>query len=137
MQRSNSIIPIGAALMLALIGCENHVDVSVPATPFKIVAQTPGNGQLVEEGYVATISYQVTLPDGRELLEHPKFKFFVSKDRPSIIQGINDAVIGMRVGGSKTIDCPPHLHWGRGGSGDGRIPPNTHLTICIEILALE
>lgn len=137
MQRSNSIIPIGAALMLSLIGCENHADVSVQATPYKIVAQTTGNGQVVEDGHVATISYQVTLPDGKELLEDPDFKFFVSKERPSIIQGINDAVIGMRVGGSKTIDCPPHLHWGRGGSGDGKIPPNTHLKIRIEILETE
>ena len=62
---------------------------------------------------------------------------FISKDKPTIIQGINDAVIGMRVGGSRTIDCPPHLHWGRRGSGDGQIPPNTNLTIRINLLAVE
>ncbi len=137
MQRLNWIILIGAALMLSLSGCDNHINLDVKATPVKIVAQTPGNGQLVEEGNVATISYQVTLPSGKQLLEDPEFKFFISKDNPTIIQGINDAVIGMRIGGSRTIDCPPHLHWGRGGSGDGQIPPNTNLTIRIDLLAVE
>ena len=137
MQRLNSIILIGAVLMLSLSGCDNHIDLNVQATPVKIVAETPGSGQLVKEGNLATISYQVMLPSGKQLLEDPEFKFFISKDKPTIIQGINDAVIGMRVGGSRTIDCPPHLHWGRGGTGDGQIPPNTNLTIRIKVLALK
>ncbi len=137
MQRSNSIILIGAALMLSLIGCDNSVHLAVTATPIKIVAETPGIGRLVRDGSVATISYCVMLPSGKKLLEDTEFKFLASTKRPTIIQGINDSVIGMRVGGSKTIDCPPHLHWGRGGSGDGRVPPNTNLTIRIKVLALD
>ncbi len=137
MHRLNSIVLICAALMLSLSGCDNHVDLNLKATPVKIVAETPGSGQLVEEGNVATISYQVMLPSGKKVLENPKFKFLVSTERPTIIQGINDTVIGMRIGGSRTINCPPHLHWGRGGTGDGQIPPNTNLTIRIKVLALK
>ncbi len=137
MQRSSWIILIGAALTLSLIGCDNQVDLSITSTPVKIVAETPGIGRLVKTGDMVTISYSVMLPSGKELLEHSRFKFLVSLDRPTIIQGINDTVIGMRVGGSRTIDCPPHLHWGRRGSGDGKIPPNTNLTIRIKLLAVE
>jgi len=137
MQRSKAIILIGAAMMLSLSGCDSHVNLNVKATAVKILAETPGNGQLVKEGDIATIAYLVTLPDGKAILEDSEFKFLISKDRPTIIQGINDAVPGMRVGGSRTINCPPHLHWGRGGSGDGKIPPNTNLTIRIDLLAIK
>ena len=68
---------------------------------------------------------------------YSEFKFLVDTKRPSVIQGVNDAVIGMRLGGTRTIDCPPRLHWGRIGSGDGKIPPNTNLIIRIKLLALE
>lgn len=137
MQRSNWIILIGASLTLSLIGCDNHVDLAITSTPTKVVAETPGIGRIVKTGDLATISYSVMLPSGEELLEHSRFRFLVSTDRPTIIQGINDAVIGMRVGGSRTINCPPHLHWGRRGTGDGKVPPNTNLTIHIKVLAIE
>lgn len=137
MQRSNWIILISAALPLSVTGCDNHVDLAIAPTPTKVVAETLGSGRIVKLGDLATISYSVMLPSGKELLEHSRFRFFVNTDRPTVIQGINDTVIGMRVGGSRTIDCPPHLHWGRVGSGDGKIPPNTNLTIRVEVLAIE
>ena len=137
MQRSSWIILIGAAAILSLIGCDRSANLNIKSTPIKVVAQTPGSGRLVKEGHVATISYNVMLPSGESLLEDTEFKFLVSTERPTVIQGINDTVIGMRVGASKTINCPPHLHWGRRGSGDGKIPPNTNLTIRINVLAVR
>ncbi len=132
LHRINLIV---AALLLT--GCDNRADVTVAPTPVKIVGEDAGRGRPVQHGDLATISYRLMLPNGRELLHDPEFKFLVDTKQPTVIQGINDTVIGMRVGGERTIDCPPRLHWGRLGSGDGKIPPNTNLTIHIKLLALE
>ncbi len=135
MRRLDQINLFVAALLLT--GCDNRTDVTVEPTPVKIVAEDAGRGRPVRQGDLATISYRLRLPNGRELLQNPEFKFLVDSKQPTVIQGINDAVIGMRVGGTRTIDCPPRLHWGRLGSGDGKIPPNTNLIIRIKLLALE
>lgn len=135
MPRLDGINLIVAALLLT--GCDNRVNVAIAPTPVKIVAENAGRGRPVQQGDLATISYRLMLPNGKELLHDPEFKFLVDTKHPTVIQGINDAVVGMRVGGTRTIDCPPRLHWGRIGSGDGKIPPNTNLTIHIKLLALE
>ncbi len=135
MRRLDRINLIVAALLLT--GCDNRVNVTVEPTPVKIVAEVAGRGPPVQQGDLATISYRMMLPNGKELLHDLEFKFLVDTKQPTVIQGINDAVIGMRVNGTRTIDCPPRLHWGRRGSGDGKVPPNTNLTIHIKLLALE
>ena len=126
---------VAAALLLT--SCDNRVNVAIEPTPVKIVAEEAGRGRPVRHGDLTTISYRLMLPNGKELLHDPEFKFFVDTKQPTVIQGINDTVIGMRVGGTRTIDCPPRLHWGRLGSGDGKIPANTNLIIRIKLLALE
>lgn len=122
---------------LLLTSCDNRVNVDIAPTPVKIVAEKTGLGRPVRHGDLATISYRVTLPNGEELLHDSEFKFHVDTKQPTVIQGINDTVIGMRIGGTRTIDCPPRLHWGRLGSGDGKIPPNTNLIIRIKLLEIE
>ena len=122
---------------LLLTGCDNRVNVAITPTPVKIVAENVGSGRPAQQGDLATISYRLMLPDGKELLHDSEFKFLVDTKQPTVIQGINDTVIGMRVGGTRTIDCPPRLHWGRLGSGDGKIPANTNLIIRFRLLAVE
>ena len=135
MRRLDWISLFIAALLLT--GCDNRVNVAIAPTPVKIVAEKTGLGRSVRHGNLATISYRLMLPNGKELMHDPEFKFFVDTKQPTVIQGINDTVIGMRVGGTRTIDCPPRLHWGRLGSGDGKIPANTNLIIRIKLLAVE
>ena len=135
MRRLYRINLIVAALLLT--SCDNRVNVAIEPTPVKIVAENAGRGQLAQQGDLATISYRLMLPNGKELLHDSEFRFLVDTKQPTVIQGINDTVVGMRVGGTRTIDCPPRLHWGRIGSGDGKIPPNTNLIIRIKLLALE
>ncbi len=135
MRRLDWINLIVAALLLT--GCDNRVNVAIAPTPVKIVAEKAGRGRPVRHGDLTTISYRMMLPNGKELLHDSEFKFLVDTKQPTVIQGINDTVIGMRVGGTRTIDCPPRMHWGRPGSGDGKIPPNTNLIIRIKLLAIE
>ncbi len=131
----NLVLTLIAAFSSALVvGCENKFDVVIEPTPSKIVKETPGYGPRIKNGDFATIQYRITLPDGKELMSDDEMKFLVNSERPTVIQGLNDSVLGMRVGGSRTVDCPPRLHWGRTGYGDGAIPPNTNLLIYIKVL---
>lgn len=135
---SNTFPALLAALIVAVVvGCERDIDVMVAPTQIKVVKDVAGYGPKIKDGDLTTIEYRVTLPNGKEIINDDEFKFFVDSKRPTVIKGLNDSVLGMRVGGSRTIDCPPHLHWGRLGTGDGAVPANTNLLIHIKVLKLH
>jgi len=125
---------VAALLASAIVGCGREIDVVIEPTPVRVIKETKGYGSMVADGDLATIEYRVTLPDGKEILKDDEMKFIVNSERPTVIQGLNDSVIGMRVGGSRTFKCPPRLHWGRQGYGDGAIPANTNLLIYVKVL---
>jgi len=52
-----------------------------------------------------------------------------------VIQGWDDGVAGMRVGGRRTLHIPPHLGYGARGAG-GVIRPNETLIFTVDLLAV-
>jgi FKBP-type peptidyl-prolyl cis-trans isomerase len=52
-----------------------------------------------------------------------------------VIQGFSQAVIGMRVGGTRRVVMPSSLAYGSQGSGT--IPPNTPLVFEISLLTVQ
>ena len=96
--------------------------------------------------------------DGVEILNHSKIKvhyigtledgtkFDSSYDRGEpfsfqiglrqVIEGWETGIIGMKVGGKRTLIIPPELGYGERGAGE-LIPPNSTLIFDIEIIDVQ
>ena len=53
-----------------------------------------------------------------------------------VIPGWDMGILGMKVGGKRTLEIPPELAYGARGAG-GVIPPNARLTFEVALLAVE
>ncbi|PYR42681.1 MAG: peptidylprolyl isomerase [Acidobacteria bacterium] len=86
-----------------------------------------------------------TLYDGTRPDHHGK-KFDSSRDRSDpfqfklgasqVIQGWDQGVAGMKVGGQRTLVIPSQLGYGARGAG-GAIPPNATLVFDVELLDVK
>lgn len=54
-----------------------------------------------------------------------------------VIQGWEQGIPGMKVGGVRRLVIPPELAYGETGAGRGVIPPNATLLFEVELLAVE
>ena len=101
----------------------------------KIKDSVCGDGDVAEAGKLVTVHYVGTLEDGTQ--------FDSSRDRGQpfefllgggmVIQGWDEGVEGMAVGGIRTLTIPPELGYGAEGAADV-IPPNSTLTFEIELM---
>jgi FKBP-type peptidyl-prolyl cis-trans isomerase len=96
-----------------------------------------GDGAEARAGQQVTVHYVGTLTDGK--------KFDSSRDRGKgfgfklgagqVIQGWDQGVTGMKIGGLRKLTIPPHLAYGERGF-PGAIPPNSTLVFEVELLAV-
>ena len=97
-----------------------------------------GTGPEARKGQTVSVHYTGWLTDGK--------KFDSSKDRGQpfqfalgrgqVIQGWDDGVAGMKVGGKRKLTIPPELGYGAAGAG-GVIPPNATLVFEVELLGVR
>ena len=97
-----------------------------------------GEGAEAKSGSKVTVHYTGTLTDGT------KFDSSVDRGEPfsfnlgagEVIQGWDQGVTGMKVGGKRKLTIPPELGYGERGAG-ASIPPNSTLVFEVELLAVE
>ena len=118
----------------ALSGCTDR-EVSVKETPLAVLSETVGYGRASKPGDIVTIDYRVLLPSGQELMSEKEFSFQLGGG--GVVTGMDEAVTSMRVGGKRTVKCPPHKHWGSKGYANGKIPPNTYLTFSVKLTDVD
>lgn len=130
-------LALGPMVLLAVVSitaCDTPV-VELGAPPARVTSEQKGSGQQARTGHLVTIDYTIQLPDGTTVLRDNGYRFELG--RGTVIEGIDTTVEGMRVGGVRVVECPPHRHWGRKGYGDGLIPENTTLTITVRLTRIN
>lgn len=98
-----------------------------------------GTGDAVRSGDRVTVQYVGTLPNGSEFDSSRKpgrspFVFKVGAHQ--VIEGWEEGLLGMRVGGLRRLTIPGDLAYGQRGHPP-QIPPNATLIFEIELLGVQ
>jgi len=102
----------------------------------------PGDGDTATAGHYVTVHYTGWLWENGEKGE--KFDSSLDRNEPfefglgqgMVIQGWDEGVQGMKIGGKRSLIIPPELGYGARGAG-GVIPPNATLLFEVELLGVE
>ncbi len=98
---------------------------------------TVGSGAEATSGATVTVNYTGMLTDGKvfdsSIPRNQPFSFQLGAGQ--VIQGWEQGVAGMKVGGKRRLVIPPNL--GYGPQGTGPIPGNATLIFDIELLKVE
>jgi FKBP-type peptidyl-prolyl cis-trans isomerase len=123
-----------------------------PAGPTKVTGQPvttstglqywdikKGTGALAQAGKQVTVHYTGWLLDGKKFdssLDHRGEPFQFHLGAGQVIQGWDEGVAGMKVGGKRQLRIPPALGYGARGAGSA-IPPNATLIFDVELLGVK
>lgn len=102
------------------------------ASGLYVLDVTLGTGAVATSGSSATVRYSGWLESGAQF-DSGNYTFRLG--RREAIDGFDEGVTGMRVGGKRRIVVPPEL--GYGIRGVGQIPPNAHLLFDLELLSIS
>ena len=110
----------------------------------QIIDHKAGDGAEAAAGMMVTVHYTGWLFDAAAP-ENKGRKFDSSRDRNDpfvfplgagrVIQGWDQGVAGMKVGGQRTLIIPPEMGYGARGAG-GVIPPNATLVFDVDLLGV-
>jgi len=119
--------------------------IGATVTELKKIDEKQGTGTEASVGRAVIVHYtgwlyDASVPDGRGA------KFDSSRDRKvpfgfllgggRVIKGWDEGVVGMKVGGRRTLVIPPGMAYGERGAG-GVIPPNATLLFDVELLDVK
>jgi peptidylprolyl isomerase len=110
-----------------------------PPTDLKIEDITVGDGPEAAPGHAVTVHYVgVSFSTGKQFDASwdrgDTFEFPLGAGR--VIQGWDQGVAGMKVGGRRKLTIPPHLGYGSRGAG-ASIKPNETLVFVVDLLGVH
>lgn len=118
-------------------------EVTVPETPapseLVIIDDVVGDGDEASAGQNVTVHYVgVSWSTGKQFDaswdRSEPFQFGLGASQ--VIQGWDEGVAGMKIGGRRTLHIPPHMGYGAQGAG-GVIAPNETLIFVVDLLGLS
>src|SRR5215467_13811703 len=133
------IVPMLAVFLVAQTGGPTKVT-GKPKTTSSGVQYwdiTPGTGAVAVSGKKVTVNYTGWLTSGKKFdssVGQRPFQFKLGAGQ--VIQGWDDGVAGMKVGGKRQLKIPPNLAYGRTGVR-GAIPPNSTLIFDVQLLDVK
>ncbi len=111
-------------------------EATTTASGLQIIDVQVGEGDAVQQGERVSVHYTGYLEDGTV------FDSSVERGQPiefpltGVIQGWQEGIPGMQVGGQRRLIIPPELAYGANPPGGSGIPPNATLIFDVELLAL-
>ena len=101
----------------------------------EIVDLTIGTGAVAASGDTLTVNYTGSLTNGTVFdtsVGRAPFSFRLGAGQ--VIQGWDQGLIGMRVGGKRRLTIPPNLAYG--SQGQGSIPGNATIKLDVDLLSI-
>jgi len=151
------VLTTSVSLSLILVACGSNankeaksIEVPVPKTvaaepSFQKIDSVVGTGAIAETGQTVAVHYTGWLYDaGADQNRGEKFDSSVDRGRPfefplgagRVIKGWDEGVVGMQVGGKRTLIIPSEMGYGTRGAG-ASIPPNATLLFDVELLDIK
>jgi FKBP-type peptidyl-prolyl cis-trans isomerase FkpA len=136
---------ISLIAVLALVaGCggSSPTAPSTSTSPYTQIDLVEGTGATATNGRAVTVTYALWLydsskPDGKGAqIPQAGTPFVFVLGTGQVIQGWNQGVVGMKVGGQRRLIIPPNLAYGNSSPGGG-IPANATLVFDITLLAVQ
>jgi peptidylprolyl isomerase len=130
----------GFVLLLSVTTAEDEKagDVKTTSSGLKYKELKVGDGETAKKGDVVVVDYIGWLKNGK------KFGSSLDSKQPAefrlgagrVIQGWEEGIVGIRVGGKRQLIIPAELAYGKEGRGDD-IPPDAELTFEVELLQIK
>jgi peptidylprolyl isomerase len=135
---------------ILLVSCSDEPEIVTVESGLKYLDDSLGTGQEVKPNDLVTIHFKGwSIMDTANLfgdwsIDQQRAAYMIGdskmRNQPvkfvlgtaSFIQGCDEGIIGMKVGGTRTIVIPSELAYG--DKGIGPIPPNSDLKLVIEVL---
>jgi len=146
---------ISVIVLAALIGCNKKPEVVTLASGLKYMDDSLGTGREAKANELITIHFKGwMIPEGDSVelfgdwtlnenlkmrslgdskVRNQPVKYVLSTQ--SFIKGTDEGIVGMKVGGVRTIIIPSNHAYGE--KGIGFIPPNTDLKVVVELLEVK
>ncbi|MDO8835540.1 MAG: FKBP-type peptidyl-prolyl cis-trans isomerase [Vicinamibacterales bacterium] len=137
---------VGCVVCLVLpvfvVGCEDTVTTPTNSAPFSLTDVRVGTGPQAATGSTLSVNYAGWFYDGTKT-DQKGVQFTTSTGvgplefvlgAGTVIEGWEQGVVGMRVGGLRRLIIPPSMAYGTGRYGV--IPGNSTLVFEIELLAI-
>ena len=135
-----SVAPLVLSVLVA--GCGSSPTAPSLGIPFAVTDLVVGTGDTAANGQVLTVEYTgwlyvIGAPDNKGAVfdsTDGARPFVFTLGAGQVIQGWEQGLVGMRVGGERRLVIPPELGYGEDGFAN-IIPPNA--TLLFEILLLS
>lgn len=138
------LLSLSFALSFFLSACGGGSSAVSGPTQLQVTDTLVGTGTTAVAGNTLSVNYTGWLYDANAAHNHGR-QFDTSIDRGpfsfklgvgQVIAGWDQGMVGMKVGGKRTLIIPSSLGYGSAGAGSA-IPPNSALVFDVELLSVQ